>query len=90
MAMRIETVDILIEKAHFEPQVAVAVAQAIDETMDRKLRDAQLVTVPLLDSRLATLKSEITGGILQHVYTAVLGQLAVLLGVAYFFVSHVR
>ena len=139
--MKVATVEILIEKAHFEPQVAVAIAAAIDEAMEGKIQDLQLVTVPLLDFRLADLKSALTeemhtlkvdlsgemhamkgdlraevhsmkgdlrgevhamkgglrgemhamkGELLRHMYTAMLGQLALLLGVAYFFVLHVK
>ncbi len=119
MPMKVATVEILIEKAHFEPQVAVAIAAAIDEAMEGKIQDLQLVTVPLLDFRLADLKSALTeemhtlkgdlrgemhamkgdlrgemhamkGELLRHMYTAMLGQLALLLGVAYFFVLHVK
>lgn len=48
MAMRVETVDILVEKAHFEPHVAVAIAQAMDVAMEEKMYDRQLVTVSVL------------------------------------------
>jgi hypothetical protein len=51
MTMKAATVEILIEKAHFEPRVAVAVAEAMDEAIDAKIRDAQPVTVPILDAR---------------------------------------
>ncbi len=126
MPMKVATVDILIEKAHFEPRVAVAVAEAMDEAIDGKMHESQLVTVAILDSRLADLKSELVGDmhslrgemhsmkselrsemhamkselrgemhamkgdILRHMYTAMLGQLALLLSVAYFFVLHVK
>jgi len=63
MAMRISTVEILTEKAHFEPQVAVAVAEAIDEAIDTRSRDSQWVTVPILDARLSQLKAELKGDI---------------------------
>jgi hypothetical protein len=86
----------LIEKAHFEPQIAVAVAQAMDEAMEGKIRESQWMTVPILDSRMAELKSElrtemheIKSDIVRQLYTAILGQFALLLGIAYFFVSHV-
>ena len=96
MSMKVATVEILIEKAHFEPLIAVAVAQAIDEAMEGKIRESQWVTVPILDSRMAELKSElrtemheIKSDIVRQLYAAILGQFALLLGIAYFFVSHV-
>ena len=66
MAMRVETVDILVEKARFEPQVAVAVAQAMDTAMEESMRDRQLVTVPVLEARHAVLESRM----LRHMYSA--------------------
>ena len=86
MSLRVATVDLLVEKARFEPQVAVAVAQAIDTAMEEKMQDRQFVTVPVLDARLAVLESRM----LRHPYGAVLGQLALLVGVSYFFVLHVK
>ncbi len=53
MVMKVATVEILIEKARLEPQVAVAVAQAMDEAMDEKVQNAQWVTVPIMDARFA-------------------------------------
>ena len=38
MAMQTATVDILIDRAHFETRVAVAIAQAMDEAIDLKAR----------------------------------------------------
>jgi len=101
MPMKVATVEILIAKAHFEPRVAVAVAEAMDEAIDGKNRDAQWVTVPVLDPRFAAceskidarfagFKGEIKGEILTHLYGAMLGQFAVYLSVAYFFVSHLK
>src|SRR5690242_16070816 len=55
MASQAETVDLLVRKAKFEPQVALAVAEAIDNAMT----NSQLVTVPVLDARLADLRAEI-------------------------------
>jgi hypothetical protein len=42
----------VIRKAKFEPQVALAVAEAIDNAMT----DSKFVTVPILDARLAELR----------------------------------
>src|SRR5690349_20580451 len=53
MAMQVSTLDILIEKAHFEPQVARAVGEAIEN----EIRMAQVVTVPILDARLSESRS---------------------------------
>ena len=47
-------VDLLIKKGRLEPQVALAVAEAIDTAMS----ESQLVTVPILDARLAELKAD--------------------------------
>ena len=47
-------VDMLIEKGMFDPRVALAVAEAIDTAMTQ----AQIVTVPILDARLADLKAD--------------------------------
>jgi tRNA U34 5-carboxymethylaminomethyl modifying GTPase MnmE/TrmE len=47
-------VDVLIEKGKFEPHAALAVAEAIDTAMTQ----AQIVTVPILDARLAELKAD--------------------------------
>ena len=47
-------VDVLIEKGKFEPYVALAVAEAIDTAMAQ----SQIVTVPILDERLAELKAD--------------------------------
>jgi hypothetical protein len=46
-------VDVLIEKGSFEPQAALAVVEAVDIAMT----EAQIVTVPILDTRVAELKS---------------------------------
>jgi hypothetical protein len=54
MAIDAEAVEILIEKARFEPQVALAIAEAIEVSLVR----AQIVTVPILDARLQELKAE--------------------------------
>jgi len=154
MPMKVETVDILVEKAHFEPQVAVTVAQAMDVAMEEKMRDRQLVTVTQLAeakvlTRLERLGSELraeleiavtsiraelestatairaelgltatairaeiastaaairaelraeiqaaaaktTSDLLRHMYTAMAAQMALLLGIAYFFSLHVK
>jgi len=45
--MKADTIDILTGKGHFPTEQALAVAEAIDMA----IRDAQLVTVPILDAR---------------------------------------
>jgi len=82
MAMQVSTLDILIEKGHFEPKVARAVAEAIEN----ESQQVQAVTVPVLDARLADLRSDLV----RWVFTAVMSQMAVTLGFMYFMLQHVR
>ena len=49
--MQAATVEVLVHKGKFDPQIAVAVAEAIDMAIS----SSQLVTVPILDSRFAAL-----------------------------------
>jgi len=104
MPMKAETVDILVEKAHFEPQVAVAVALAMDVAMEEKTWDRQLVTMTAvaetkgeLATRIERLGSElrvemhgVKSDLLRHMYAAIATQMALLLGIAYFFSLHVK
>jgi hypothetical protein len=55
MALHAATVEILIEKAKFEPEVALGVAEAIELAMTQ----AQFVTVPILDARIHEVRAEI-------------------------------
>jgi|SRR5581483_8675721 len=55
MTSQAETVELLVKKANFQPHVALAVAEAIDNS----IRDSQFVTVPILDARLGELKAEL-------------------------------
>jgi hypothetical protein len=55
MALHAATVEILVEKAKFGPEVALGVAEAIELTMTQ----AQFVTVPILDARLHEVRAEI-------------------------------
>jgi hypothetical protein len=91
IAVQARTLDILIDKAKFDPQTARAVAEAIAA----EIQGSELVTVSVLDARLndvryglelkiENLKSELS----HRMYSAILGQLAVLLGAAYFFANH--
>ena len=55
MALHAATVEILVEKAKFEPEVALGVAEAIELAMTQ----AQVVTVPILDARLHGVSAEL-------------------------------
>jgi hypothetical protein len=55
MALNAATVEILIEKAKFEPEVALGIAEAMELAMTQ----AQFVTVPILDARLHEVRVEI-------------------------------
>ncbi|HWM68309.1 MAG TPA: hypothetical protein VNO35_17090 [Steroidobacteraceae bacterium] len=55
MALHAATVGILVEKAKFEPEVALGIAEAIESAMTQ----AQFVTVPILDARLHEVRAEI-------------------------------
>jgi hypothetical protein len=54
MALHAAAVGILIEKARFEPEVALGIAEAIEAS----IMHAQFVTVPIFDARLQELKAE--------------------------------
>jgi hypothetical protein len=53
--MHAATVELLVKKARLEPDIALAFAEA----MDLGMVDAQLVTVPILDSRFAKLEGRL-------------------------------
>jgi hypothetical protein len=55
MALHAATVEILVEKAKFGPEVALGVAEAVELAMTQ----AQFVTVPILDARLHEVRAEI-------------------------------
>ena len=52
--MKADTVELLVTKAHFPAEQALAVAEAID----MEIQDSQLVTVPILDARFAAFQGE--------------------------------
>jgi len=54
IALHAAAVGILIEKAKFEPEVALGIAAAIEAS----IMYAQLVTVPIFDARLQDLRAE--------------------------------
>jgi hypothetical protein len=53
--MHAATVELLVQKAHLDPDTALAIATAIDMA----LHNAQLVTVAVLDARFATWEAKI-------------------------------
>jgi hypothetical protein len=55
MATRAEAIDVLMNKGNFEPQVALAIAEALTVMMT----EAQIVTVPVLDARVAEIRASI-------------------------------
>jgi hypothetical protein len=55
MTSQAETVEVLVRKANFQPHVALAVVEAIDNS----IKESQFVTVPMLDARFAELKAMI-------------------------------
>lgn len=55
MATQVAAVDLLMNKGEFEPQVALAIAEAVAVTMI----EAQVVTVPVLDARVAALDARV-------------------------------
>ena len=55
MALHAETVGVLVEKATFEPEVSLGVAEAIELVMTQ----GQFVTVPILDARLYGVSAEL-------------------------------
>lgn len=52
--MHAATVEVLINKAHLEPETAVAFAEAFDMA----ICNAQLVTVPVMDMRFAAFEAK--------------------------------
>jgi hypothetical protein len=89
--MQATTLDILIDKGQFDPKVARAVAEAIDN----EIQGSQLVTVPLLDARLAALRGDLrveihdaVSGLERRMYAGMLTLFLALLGVLYFFTEH--
>lgn len=52
--MHAATVEVLVNKAHLEPEVAVAFAEAFDMA----IANAQLVTVPVMDIRFAAVEAK--------------------------------
>lgn len=101
MAMQAESLEVL-EKAAVVPAQARAIVRAIEieiagtkDTLATK-QDLQVLRQELRQDMAelrGELKAEIhatVSGVTRQMYLAVLGQMAVLLGFAYFFATHVR
>lgn len=101
MAMQVESLEVL-EKAAVAPEQARAIVRAIEieiagtkDTLATK-QDLQVLRQELRQDMAelrGELKAEIhatVSGVTRQMYLAVLGQMAVLLGFAYFFATHVR
>jgi hypothetical protein len=92
MAMQAESLEVL-ERAQLPPAQARAIVQAIEiELVGAEDRLATKHDVLHLRQGMANLRVEMhigLSGITRQMYLALLGQMAVLLGIAYFFVTHV-
>ena len=88
--MQAESLEVL-EKASVAPAQARAIVRAIEIEI-AGAKDA-LATKQDLFALGADLRAEIArsvGGVVRQMYLAILGQMAVLLGFAYFFATHLR
>jgi len=75
MTLNAVAVELLIDKGGFEPRVALGIAEAIETSM----MQAQIVTVPILDARLAQLETKIErtkAELVRWVFLAMLGNVA--------------
>jgi hypothetical protein len=101
MAMQVESLEVL-EKAQVAPAQARAIVRAIEieiagarDTLATK-HDLLLLGQELR-GEMAQLRGELTAeihsavsGVTRQMYLAILGQMSVLLGFAYFFATHMR
>ena len=101
MAVQPESLEVL-EEAAVPPAQARAIVQAIEIEI-AGAKDVLATKQDILEVRheltvkITTLRSELlveihesSSGQLRHLYGALLGQMALLLGLAYFFVSHLN
>jgi len=97
MPMQAESLEVL-EKAELAPAQARAIVRAIEIELDSAKdtlatkQDLLLLRQEMSEMR-GDLRAEIHGSassIVRQMYGALLGQMAVLLGFAYFFATHVR
>jgi uncharacterized small protein (DUF1192 family) len=75
MTLNAVAIELLIEKGGFEPRVALGIAEAIETSMTQ----AQFVTVPILDARIAQLEVKIErtkAELVRWVFLAMLGNVA--------------
>jgi uncharacterized small protein (DUF1192 family) len=75
MTLNAVAVELLIDKGGFEPRVALGIAEAIETSM----MQAQIVTVPILDARLAQLETKIErtkAELVRWVFLVMLGNVA--------------
>ena len=75
MSVNAVAVELLIEKGGFEPRVALGIAEAIETSMNQ----AQLVTIPVLDTRVAQLETKIESvkaDLIRWVFVVMLGNVA--------------
>lgn len=94
--MQAESLEIL-EKADVPPMQARAIVRAIDVEIGARdplvtKHDIALLHMEIVDLRADTAKliAESASSITRQMYMAILGQMAVLLGFASFFATHVR
>ncbi len=79
--MQAAAVEVLVQKGKFEPQIALAVAEAIDMSIN----SAQLVTVPILDARFAAMEAKMNSlraDLVRWVFLVMLGNVALSTGTA--------
>jgi hypothetical protein len=75
MTLNAVAVELLIDKGGFAPRAALGIAEAIETSM----MQSQLVTVPILDARLAQLESKIErtkAELVRWVFLAMVGNVA--------------
>ena len=75
MSVNAVAVELLIEKGGFEPRVALGIAEAIETSMNQ----AQIVTIPVLDTRVAQLETKIESvkaDLIRWVFVVMLGNVA--------------
>ena len=75
MSVNAVAVELLIDKGGFEPRVAIGIAEAIETSMNQ----AQMVTIPMLDIRVAQLEAKIESvkaDLIRWVFVVMLGNVA--------------
>jgi hypothetical protein len=75
MSLNAVAIEVLIEKGGFEPRVALGIAEAIEISMTQ----AQIVTTPILDARIAHLEVKLErtkAELIRWVFLVMLGNVA--------------